>query len=51
MRSEVTNSIYTIDHLMVGACDLELGKAWVTSKLDATAIDGGAMQGRAPVTR
>ena len=46
MRSEVTSPIYTIDHLMVGACDLELGKAWVTRKLGAMAIDGGCHAGQ-----
>ena len=40
------NTDYSIDHLMLGASDLSLGKTWIENQLGLPAMDGGSHPGQ-----
>ena len=46
MALSTENTDYSIDHLMLGASDLSLGKAWIKNKLGLPAIDSGSHPGQ-----
>ncbi len=46
MGSSAANHDYVIDHLMLGASDLSLGKMWLKKRLGLTATDGGSHPGQ-----
>ena len=46
MALSTENTDYSIDHLMLGASDLSLGKTWIKNKLGLPAMDGGSHPGQ-----
>ena len=46
MALSTENTDYSIDHLMLGASDLSLGKTWIKNKLGLPAIDSGSHPGQ-----
>ncbi|MDA0826543.1 MAG: VOC family protein, partial [Proteobacteria bacterium] len=46
MAPNTGNTDYGIDHLMLGASDLSLGKTWIENQFELPAMDGGRHPGQ-----
>ena len=46
MALSTENTDYSIDHLMLGASDLSLGKTWIENQFELPAMDGGRHPGQ-----